>query len=160
MNDAWGFDDNDNAGQGNDTELTGPKALRDAYKAQQKLLEDIQSQLTSERAERTKEKLSSVFENLGVPGAADVYQGEPDPAKAKAWVESMQGVFGNGSAQGSAPPADVTPALDEQAQQQFQRMTEAGQTGTPMGNMESASAAVGSANNIEDLIAAFGRSIQ
>jgi len=160
MNDAWGYDDNDNASQGNANELTGPKALRDAYDAMKAQNKELQEGLAAIQKDLRDQKLSSVFESLGVPGAATVYQGEPDPEKAKAWVESMRGVFGSGSTQGQTPPvADQPPLLDAASQQQFERMTEAGQSGTPMGNMEAASAAVGNADNLNDLIAAFQRGV-
>ena len=156
MNDAWGYEDNDNAGQDNNN-LDGPKALREAYAALKKQNEETTAMVRELLNEKKTSQLAAVFDTLGVPGAASVYQGDADPEKAKAWVESMRGVFG-GNTQGSTPPvADQTPALDAQTQQQFERMTEAGQSGTPMGNAEAAHAAVGNAQNIEDLIAAFQR---
>lgn len=152
MNDAWGYDPNE--GQDN-TNLDGPKALRDAYKKQGEMLEAIQKQLADERAERQKAQLSSVFTELGVPEAVKVYQGEPDPEKAKAWIESMKTVFGNGSVQGEAAPAPVQPVLAADQLAQFQSLTEAGQQGVPMGNFEAASSAVGQATDMSSLIAAF-----
>lgn len=149
MNDAWGYDSTED--QGN-TELNGPKALRDAYKAQQEMLKEIKQQLADERAERQKAQLSTVFTTLGVPGAADLYQGEPDPEKAKAWVQTMQATFGG--AQGSPAPVQP-PAMTPDQMTQYQQMTEAGSQGTPMGNMEAAMAAVGSATDLQSLIAGF-----
>lgn len=157
----WGYDDNDNAGQDNSNELTGPKALRDAYEAQKKILADMQAEVTALREERQKEKLGAVFESLGVPGAASLYKGEADPQKAKEWVETMRSTFGGGNQGGTPPVADSQPpALEPDAQAQYQRMTEAGQQGVPLGNMDAAFAAVGDANNINDLIAGFSRAQQ
>lgn len=161
MSDTWGYENNDNGDLDNTNELSGPKALRDAYKAQQEMLKQIQQELQAERDARTKEKLSTVFESLGVPGAADLYRGDADPQKAKEWVQSMQTVFGGGNVQGSTPQnADSTPALSEAQAEQYQRMTEAGQQGAPLGNMDAAFAAVGDANDTKALIAAFKRATQ
>ena len=157
MNDAWGYEDNDNAGQDNNN-LDGPKALREAYAALKKQNEETTAMVRELLNEKKTSQLAAVFDTLGVPGAASVYQGDADPEKAKAWVESMRGVFCGGNAQGPTPPvADPQPVLTDETQQQFQRMTEAGQGGTPMGNAEAASAAVGNAQNVDDLIAAFQR---
>ena len=163
MNDAWGYDDNNDESADNIAAET-PKALRDAYKALKKQNEDLISSLAADRAERAKEKLSSVFSDLGVPGAADLYQGEPDPEKAKAWAESMKAAFGTGTTQGQTPvsaeQSQTSPLGDEVTQQQFQQMTEAGQNGVPLGNFQAAEAAVGSANDINSLIAAMNAANQ
>lgn len=153
MNDSWGYEDN--AGQGEN--LDGPKALRDAYAALKKQNEELNGKLTSFLEDQRRAKMASVFESLGVPGAAQVYQGDADPEKAKAWVESMRGVFGNGSAQGD--PAPAAPAFTQDQQAALQQMTQAGSDGVPMGNFEAASAAVGQANSIDELIAGFQKGI-
>lgn len=155
MNDAWGYDDNNGQSADNAAAET-PKALRDAYAALKKQNEDLISTLAADRAERAKEKVSSVFSELGVPGAADLYQGEPDPEKARAWAESMRAAFGSGNAQGAPTPDAVPtpPALDEQTQQQYQQMTSAGSDGTPLNSFEAASLAMNSATSVEELIRA------
>lgn len=155
MNDAWGYDDN-NGQSADNTAAETPKALRDAYAALKKQNEDLISALAADRAERAKEKLSSVFSELGVPGAVDLYQGEPDPEKARAWAESMRAAFGSGNAQ-QAGPADVPtpPVLDAQAQQQYQQMTQAGADGNPVTSLEAASASVSAAGNLQELMAAM-----
>lgn len=150
MNDAWGYEENVQQPGNND----GPKALRDAYEAQKKQNELIMAELAEIRREREAEKVSSVFSALGVPEAAKVYQGEPDPEKAKAWVESMKSVFGNGNAQGAGAPENVQQGLDAETQNNLQQMTEAGQGNTPVGNYQAAEAAIGNADSLEALIAA------
>ena len=161
----WGFDENDNDGLGNDTELSGPKALRDAYAALKKQNEDLNSKLTSFLEDQEKKKVQSVFENLGVPGAASLYTGEADPEKAKAWVESMRGVFG-GNQGGTPPVADNQPtqeqapqtgAIPPSMQAQFERISQAGLEGTPQGNFEAAQSELGNASSVNDLIAAMQR---
>lgn len=155
MNDNWGYDNTD-ASQGEN--LDGPKALRDAYAAMKKQNEELNSKLTSFLEDQQKQKLAGVFESLGVPGAATVYQGDADPEKAKAWVESMRGVFGSGSAQG-IDPTPAAPAFSQDQQAALQRMNDAGSDGVPMGNFEAAASAVGQANSIEELIAGFQKGI-
>lgn len=156
----WGFEeDSDDAGQGN-TSNDGPKALRDAYAAMKKQNDELNAKLTGFLEEQNKQKLATVFQSLGAPGAESLYQGEADPEKAKAWVDSMRSVFGGNNAQGVTPVADsipASPALAAPVQEQFQRMTEAGQSGTPTGNMDAAQASIGDASNINDLVAAFER---
>jgi hypothetical protein len=153
MNDAWGYDDTNESGDNTAPET--PKALRDAYAALKKQNEDLISSLNADRAERAKEKLSSVFSELGVPGAADLYTGEPDPEKARAWAESMRAAFGSGNAQGAPDPVDVPPVLDNETQRQFQAMSQAGHNGTPMGNFQAAESAVSTANDLQSLISAM-----
>lgn len=157
----WGFEENELNGQGNDNEMNGPKALRDAYAALKKQNEDLNAKLTSFLEDQSKQKVASVFENLGIPGAASVYQGPPDPKAAEEWAKSMQQVFGGN--QGGTPPAApqqeqaTPPALPASMQAQFERFTEAGQSGQPVGNFEAAEAAVGSASDINAIIAAMNQ---
>lgn len=160
----WGFNENDDDNsQGNDTELNGPKALRDAYASLKKQNDDLNAKLTSFLEREEKQRVQSVFENLGVPGAASVYQGPADPQAVEAWVKSMQSVFGGN--QGGTPTAADTPAeqapqpgaIPPSMQAQFQRMVEAGQDGTPAGNLEAAANDIGNASSSKDIIAAFQR---
>lgn len=149
MNDSWGYNTDESAEQGN--ELNGPKALREAYAALKKQNEELQNGLASIQRDINQQRVQTVFETLGAPQAAKLYTGEPDPEKAKEWFTTMQSVFGGN--QGSTPQvADSSPGLDPATQDQFQRMTQAGSDGVPMGNIESAQAAVGSATSIEDLM--------
>lgn len=149
MNDAWGYTDGNSEGQG-ETELSGPKALREAYAAMKAQNEELKNGLAAIRQDINKQRIATVFETLGAPQAASLYTGEPDPDKAKEWFSTMQSVFGGQP--GSTPSTDSTPGLEAGVQDQFQRMTQAGADGVPMGNMESAQSAVGSATSIEDLL--------
>lgn len=155
----WGFEGNEDEsnGQGNN-ELNGPKALRDYVEKLKAQNEELNTKLTSFIEDQNKSKLESVFQNLGIPGAASVYQGPADPKAATEWAQSMKQVFGSG--EGGTPPVaeqNVEPVLPASMQAQFQRMTEAGQGGTPTGNLEAAQASVGDASNIDEIIAAFDR---
>lgn len=158
----WGFEeDNENNGLGNDTELSGPKALRDAYANLKKQNDELNARLTSFLDAQEKQKVASVFENLGIPGAASVYQGPADPKAAEEWAKSMQQVFG-GNQGGTPPVADQAPQQDQgnippAMQDRLQQFNEAGQGGIPAGNFEAAQSAVGNASSNEDLIAAFQR---
>lgn len=157
----WGFEEDNTAGQGNDTELNGPKALRDAYAAMKAQNEELNQKLTSFLEEQQKSKMATVFENLGIPGAASVYQGPADPEKAKEWAESMKAVFGGN--QGGTPPVveqetqPVTGAIPPSMQAQIERFSQAGQDGIPAGNLEAAQSSVNGASSNADLIAAFER---
>lgn len=155
----WGYEGDDNNGQGNNTELNGPKALRDAYEAMKKQNEELNSKLTSFLEDQAREKMATVFESLGVPGAQSVYQGPNDPQKAKEWVETMRQTFG-GQSQGGNPggqqeQAPAAPTLPPSMQAQFERFNQAGQDGAPLGNFEAAQAAVNDATDVQGLIAAM-----
>ena len=153
MNDAWGYSsENDDLGN---SPQDGPKALRDAYKALKQQNDDLNQKLTSFLETQQKQQMATVFSTLGVPGAADLYQGEPDPEKAKAWVDTMRGVFGSGTVQGDVTPVSSPPAITDDQQAALQRMTEAGQNGVPMGNIDAAQSAVNGAGNLQELLAAF-----
>lgn len=157
----WGFDGNDDDAQaGNHSESTGPKALRDAYEAIKRQNEELNAKLTGFLEDQTRQKVASVFENLGIPQAATVYQGPADPKAAEEWAKSMQQVFGAGNPGGTPPVADEQaqePTLPASMQAQFQRMTEAGQGGSPVGNFEAAAASIGDASDVNGIIAAFER---
>lgn len=155
MSNNWGFEDDDVSGLGNSTEATGPKALRDAYEAMKKQNEDLSAKLTSFLEDQAKEKMATVFESLGVPGAQAAYTGPNDPQKAKEWVESMRSVFGGQQPQQAAPEQPITPTLPPSMQAQFERMSQAGVEGQPVGNFEAAQAAVNDATDMEALKAAF-----
>lgn len=161
----WGFEENDTDGLGNDNELNGPKALRDAYASLKKQNDELNARLTSFLEREEKQRIASVFENLGIPGAANVYQGPADPKAAEEWAKSMQAVFGGN--QGGTPPVAETTPTQEQAPQhgaippsmqaQFERMSQAGLEGTPQGNFEAAQSELGNASNVNDIIAAMQR---
>jgi hypothetical protein len=152
----WGIDDNGNVSDlGNNTEGNGPKALRDAYEAMKKQNDELNQKLTSFLEEQQTAKMATVFESLGVPGAQAVYQGPADPLKAKEWVDTMKATFGGGQPQQAANEVPTQPTLPASMQQQFERLTAAGNEGTPVGNMEAAQAAVNDANDIKGLIASF-----
>lgn len=150
MNDAWGYDPTEVQ---DDSQMTGPKALRDAYKALKEQNDNLNQKLTGFLEREEKRNLEAVFTSLGVPGAASLYQGEPDPEKAKAWVDTMRSTFGSGAAQGEPTPAPTPqPAITDDQQAQYEQMVQAGATGVPMGNFDAAQNAVNSATSIQDLI--------
>lgn len=155
----WGYEDNEHGNQGDNTELSGPKALRDAYDAMKKQNDELNQKLTSFLEEQAQQKMATVFESLGVPGAQAVYQGPNDPQKAKEWVETMRQTFG-GTSQGNGPGGQQeqqqeAPTLPPSMQAQYERMTQAGQEGQPLGNFEAAHAAVNDATDLNGLIQAF-----
>lgn len=149
----WGYED-DASDLGN-TEANGPKALRDAYEAMKKQNDELSSQLTSFLEEQRAQKMATVFESLGVPGAQAAYTGPNDPQKAAEWVESMKQVFGGGQPQQAAEVQPITPTLPPSMQAQYERLSQAGSEGIPVGNVEAAQAAVNDANDPQALINAF-----
>lgn len=151
----WGYENDDTANLGNSTDNGGPKALRDAYEAMKKQNEELNQKLTSFLEEQQRSKMAQVFESLGVPGAQDAYQGPADPQKAAEWVESMKQVFGGGAAPVAAAEQPASPTLPPSMQAQFERMSQAGSEGTPLGNVEAAQAAINDATSVEALKAAF-----
>lgn len=150
----WGFDDSQNDNQG-DPNVTGPKALRDAYDAMKKQNNDLQASLASIQKDLRDAKIASTFEALGVPGAAPLHQGDADPAKVAEWVTTMKATFGGATpgTQSTPPVPDAT--LQGDALAQFQRMTEAGQQGNPLGTIEQATANVNDATDLNGLLAAM-----
>ena len=153
----WGFDDNDNAGQANDSASSGPKALRDAYTKLQQQNAELAASLATIQQDLRTTKVNGVFESLGVPAAASQYQGDADPVKITEWVNSMKEVFGAPGAPGTPNPVVTPPVLTGDAAAQFQRLNEAGQSGTPLGAMELATAGANDATDIQGLIANFAR---
>lgn len=150
MNDSWGYENGSAEGQGEDTELSGPKALREAYKALKAQNDEFKTMLTSLVEDQQKAKVQTVFETLGVPQAAPLYKGDADPQKAAEWVNQMQSVFGGN--QGMTPQvAAATPGLEPGTQDQFQRLTQAGADAASLGTVEAANAAAASATSLDDL---------
>jgi hypothetical protein len=148
----WGFED-DNAGQANHNEGNGPKALREAYEAMKKQNDELSSGLAAITKQLNDQRIASTFETLGVPAAAKLYQGDADPEKIKTWVDTMKTAFGN---TGTSSPSEQTAPLDDpDLAAQYQRMSEAGQSGVPLGSAEQAMGRVGDAKTPQDLINAF-----
>jgi len=151
----WGFEDNTGANNGlGNGEGNGPKALRDAYEAMKKQNEDLSQKLTSFLEDQAREKMATVFESLGVPGAQNVYQGPADPQKAKEWVDTMKATFGGARPQ-ATPEQPITPTLPPSMQSQFERLSAAGAEGTPVGNVEAAQAAINDATDLQGLFRSF-----
>ncbi len=155
----WGIEDDANLA-GNNNELPGPKALRDAYEAQKKKTEELESALASVQTQLRTQAVTSTLSELGIPvTAAEQYKGEADPTKVREWATTMQSIFGGGSGAPNTPnPVEqqaqqqtITP--DQQAQ--FDRMNNAGQQGTPLGNVEAAQASINDATDLKGLMAAW-----
>lgn len=160
----WGYDNsNEGAQPGNENELDGPKALRDAYAALKKQNEETMAMVSELLAEKKSAQASAVFESLGIPETVRSLA-PTDPTEAKAWAETMRTAFGGGNQGGTPPVADNTqaaaPVLPASMQAQFERMTEAGQSGSPLGNLDAAFNAVGDATDIQGLIAAHAQALR
>lgn len=158
----WGFDNSQTDGQGNDT-IDSPGGLRQFAEKTQQENKALKDQLAEIQRTLAIQSTQSVFNELGVPGAAALYQGDADPTKIKAWVEDQRKIFG-GAIQGTpevTPAVDATPeqTLPPMLQQQMEQFTNAGQQGQPLGSMEQAQANVNDATDLQGLINAmnFGR---
>ena len=151
----WGNDNGQTDGQPNNNEGSGGglRQFAEAQQAENKLLKD---ELAAIRKELGMQKIQSVFDSAGVPGAAALYQGDADPQKAQEWIAQMQSAFG---ASGAPAPQTQTveqpPAMTPEQQAQLQRINDAGAAGTPLGTVESAINSAHQVDNLKDLIANF-----
>lgn len=150
----WGIEDDSNLA-GN-TEDTGPKALRDAYTALKKRDEEKDQRIAALERNLQTQQVQATLSELGIPAAAAAqYKGDTDPDKVKEWATTMQSIFGGGTTQSTTPNTSTPPALDGDTAAQFQRLTDAGQQGTPLGNVESAAGRVADATDLKGLLAAW-----
>lgn len=152
----WGFD-NDADPSLDPNNMNGPKALREAYDKQKQRNDDLEAKFAALQADLNQQKVASVFNELGVPGAAALYRGDADPEKIKEWATTMQSVFGATGApdpNNSVPPVPPVTLEGDQAAQ-FQRMNEAGQQGAPLGNVEAAYGRVNDATDLQGLLNAW-----
>lgn len=146
----WG-NENDDAANLDPNNANGPKALRDAYAALKAQNDELLAGFTAMQAEAKAAKVQNVFNDLGVPNAASQYQGDADPAKITEWVTNMKAAFGGSGT--PVPDTSIPPAVPDANLEQFQRMTQSGQSGGPIGSVEYAQAGVNDAKSIQDLIA-------
>lgn len=153
----WGIEDDTNLA-GNNDNLPGPKALRDAYEAMKTQNKELQDGLAAVQRELTRQKVAGTLSELGIPAtAAEQYKGEADPAKVREWATTMQSIFGGGSGQPNTPNTVQQPdqTLDPAVAQQLQQMQNAGAQGTPLGNVEAAHGMVNDATDIKGLVSAW-----
>lgn len=119
MNDAWDYDETD--GEVN----TGPKPLRDAYKAQLKANQELTQRLAALEERDKANQVRDLFEAHGVPrSAARYYNGDATEDAVTAFVNDMRSTFG-GDVQQSAPVVQ-TPAVDNADIQKLQSLMQAG----------------------------------
>lgn len=159
----WGYDNSQTDDQGNNSDISQPGGLRQFAEKTQQENKDLKDQLAQIQKTLKLQSVQTVFNDLGVPGAATQYEGDADPTKIKEWVDAQRSIFG-GTTQGTP---DVTPAVDAAPAQslppalqaQMEAFNNAGQQGQPLGTMEQAQANVNDANDLKALINAmnFGR---
>lgn len=152
----WGIEDDTNLAA---TTEGGPKALRDAYDALKQQNTELAAGLAAVNKQLRDTSVASTLGELGIPAtAAEQYKGEADPTKVREWATTMQSLFGGGGgAPAPTPTTDTTPpvTLEGDAAAQLQRMSEAGQSGTPLGSMEAAQAGIGDATDLSGLLSAW-----
>src|SRR5258705_10649066 len=79
----WGIEDATND-LGNSNEMTGPKALRDAYEAMKQQNKDLADGLAAVQGQLSEQKVSATLSELGVPtAAAALYRGDAEREKVK-----------------------------------------------------------------------------
>ncbi len=149
----WGY--NDDAANGQPNSNGGGDGLRRYAEAQSKENKELRDQLAAIQRDLAMQKVQSVFDSAGVPGAAALYQGDADPAKAQEWVTQLQSVFGASGGNPSTSTVQQEPALSPEQQAQMQRMNDAGAAGVPLTSMEQALNTAGQVTNVNDLIANF-----
>lgn len=132
----WGEDYDDNTNSNGNSDSTG-EGIRGYIKRLEDTNKDLNTKLTSFLEDQQKQKMNVVFESLGVPGAASVYQGDADPEKAKQWVESMRGVFG-GTVAHATDDQPVAPQVPAEALQQMNAFNQSGTNSDPVGKFEAA----------------------
>lgn len=153
----WGFDNSQTDDQGNYNN-DQPGGLRQFAEAQQKENKLLKDQLAQIQKQLSTQSVQSVFNELGVPGAASLYEGDADPEKIKTWVEDQRKIFGvpsQGTPQTPEVNEPVTPTLPPMLQQQMEAFNQAGQQGTPLGTIEQGYANVNDAKNLDALLAAM-----
>lgn len=151
---SWEYNDGTD-GQPNNNN-GGGDGLRQFAEAQKQENKTLKDELAAIRRELAMQKVQSVFDSAGVPGAAALYQGDADPTKAQEWVSQLQSVFGaSGGVTPQVPTAPQEPVLSPEQAQQMQRMNEAGAAGTPLTSMEQALNSAKQVNSMDDLIANF-----
>lgn len=152
---SWGIEDG-NVNQGSDNEMTGPKALRDAYEAQKRKSEELENSLKSIQKELTQQKVSATLSTMGVPAAAaSLYQGDADPEKVAEWVTTMRSAFGGGAPNAPTTVEQSQPAIDPATASKLQSFNEAGQSGTPLSNADAAMGRINDATDMKSLLAAW-----
>lgn len=152
----WGIEDDTNLAGNNDA-LPGPKALRDAYDKLKQQNTELQSGLAAVQEQLRTNAVTNTLSALGVPAAAaEQYKGEADPEKVREWATTMRTIFGAGSGTPNTPnPVEQPSGLTPEQQAQLQQMNNAGQQGTPLGNVEAAQANINDATDLKGLMAAW-----
>ena len=152
MNDAWGYTDETDQ---QSAELNnGPKPLRDALKAQKQANDELMKRLAALEAQNARNAAADLIESHGVQrSAAKYYSGDADPEKVTAWVSDLRNAFGVAAEQTQT----TEPVLDASKIDQYQRMTQAGSAGTPVGNYEAAMQGLNDASSRAELLAAMSR---
>jgi hypothetical protein len=151
VNDAWGYDENNQDPNLNN----GPKPLRDAYEAQKQANADLLKRLAALEAQAAQNAAADLIESQGVArSAAKYYKGEADPEKVTAWVNDIRNAFGVAPA---PVEQEISPVLDPNDQAKYQKILNAGSNGAPVGNMDSAMSDIMSATSTAERVAAFAR---
>lgn len=147
--------DNIDSSDGSAPNNNGGGGLRQFAEQQQQENKALKDQLAAIQRELSMQKVQSVFDSAGVPGAAALYQGDADPVKAKEWITQVQSAFNASGTPVPTSQAPSAPALTAEQQAQFENLNNAGASGTPLGTIETALAGANDATDLQGLIANF-----
>jgi hypothetical protein len=157
---GFDFDNGEDAGLGESEQAKGPKWFREGLEKLSSQNKELRDKIHAMEAEKAKAGMSDTLKAAGVdPGAAALYQGEPDKVDDwlnanKAWLKPLET---SGEPQQEeqeqapqGPPASTVPA---EGQEQMQRMQAAGAQGVapPQGSDKETAAAIAALNSPEDL---------
>ena len=143
VNDSWSDDTTQSGG--------GLRKFAEDMAAQNK---ELMKRLEGLEAQSKRNAVADMIEAQGVKrSAAQYYNGDPEPEKVSEWVTNMRTTFGGAS---PVEEQNAQPVLNASDQEQYQRLMQAGQGGTPVGsNADSLGAALTDAKSNADMIAAF-----
>lgn len=161
MTEQWEFDTDMNDGSG--VQDNTPKGLRTWAASVQRKNNDLEAMVAAMQKQLAETRISSVFEDLGVPkSAAALYKGDADPEAIKSWVTDVRSAFGIGNQTDNQPAGDglppvqnVSPTLTPDQLSQYQQLTAAGGDGRPSTGIEDSARQVNQANSVQELIDAF-----
>jgi hypothetical protein len=130
MTDAWDYDETET-----DT-ASGPKPLRDAYKAQREANKELLTRLSSMETIIKQNQIKDLFEDQGVPrSAAKYYSGDATNEGVTAFVNDMRATFGGAS---PSAPSEQAPTVSDTDISQLQNLMQAGANGTVTGTESAA----------------------
>lgn len=150
-------EDGQNSGYGDNQERE-PKWFRSYMDKANQQIAELNSKLEAAAAKERQQEIAAAFVEKGyAPGAAALYQGQPD--QVDAWLEQHGAALARTGQQqqDTRPPGDVAPqqpGLDASAQANLQKMQQAGMGSTAPGGSsdDDLAAALRATNSPEEFV--------